>query len=678
MCQIRSTHVSLPAWLAFLAILVTPLAALAAGGDLLWFFQGIEDINAMATLQDVDGDLVFDILVETYDAGAVGDHIYLLSGGSTGTPAIIWSNRPESGASNGGGWGDNCLATSDDLNADGFPDVLLGTAWGNRSVHALDGITGDVIWTFDTYNEVESGWVYSVAPHPDRTDDGVPEVVFGAGSNNETGYMLNGATGMPIWRFYGAIDAIWLTLSLPDMNDDGVGDVLFCGADNDYNVYCVSGASSGVGVEIWQTNTGGSNHAATVGDDINGDGKPEVVVGNWTAVDQVKCLDGATGSPIWAFHNGSSNYAMRLVTISDVTDDGVRDIALGSWARAVRVIDGATGDLIWQSYAGSLNGGDFWAIEKVKDVNGDGLDEVVGGSFDYNVYLFNGANGDTLWMYYTGNRLYSVRGTEDLSGNGVPDVLAGTQYLGSGGRTYALEGGEAITGVGERVRADGRAEVAATRAGQVDLRWTCNQPLPFLVYRYEEEAGKAVGRQLLAKAFEQGELRAHEVLQAIVAEAEPQGVLLTPEPLMPASQHAGAWTYAYTDRLGDGADPDRYNYRLAALMTDGSEVFVLDLQPNFQAMPRPLIVTAAAQPNPFNPVTAISFELDRPAMVSLVVHDVRGRQVASLPATLHPAGPGEIRWQARRDSGQDLPSGAYFFTLRAEGESQTLQAVLLK
>ena len=113
-------------------------------------------------------------------------------------------------------------------------------------------------------------------------------------------------------------------------------------------------------------------------------------------------------------------------------------------------------------------------------------------------------------------------------------------------------------------------------------------------------------------------------------------------------------------------------------MTDGSEVFVLDLQPSFQAMPRPLIVTAAAQPNPFNPVTAISFELDRAAMVSIVVHDVRGRQVASLPATLYPAGHGEIRWQARSDSGQDLPSGAYFFTLRAEGESQTLQAVLLK
>jgi hypothetical protein len=91
-----------------------------------------------------------------------------------------------------------------------------------------------------------------------------------------------------------------------------------------------------------------------------------------------------------------------------------------------------------------------------------------------------------------------------------------------------------------------------------------------------------------------------------------------------------------------------------------------------------LLLTTATSPNPFNPATTISFELDREARVSLVVHDVRGRQVASVPAMLHPAGPGQIRWQARSDAGQELPSGTYFFTLRAEGESRTLSAVLVK
>jgi hypothetical protein len=645
----------------------------------LWVFQGIEDINTMATMPDADGDLVPDILVETYDAGASGDHLYLLSGGSSGTPAVIWSARPESGASNGGGWGDNCLTTSPDLNGDGFPDVLLGTAWGNRSVHALDGLSGDVIWTFDTYNETASGWIYSVQSHPDRTGDGVPEVVFGAGSDNNNGYMLDGATGLPIWRFYGTSDAIMLTRSLPDMNEDEVEDVLFCGADYDHNVYCVSGASNGTGVQIWSKDTGASNHAATLIDDLDGDTVPEIVIGNWSAANQVRCFDGASGQvEQWSFHNGSYNYIMRLETISDVDQDGFRDVAIGSWARAVRVISGRTGQLIWESYAGSLNGGDFWTIHRVDDVTGDGLDEVVGGSFDTKVYLFDGADGDTLWMYNTGNRLYSVRGTADLSGNGMPDVLGGTQYLGSGGRAYALEGTTGPTGVSTMVRADGLAEVTASRPGRVELRWGCNEALPFNIYRYEEVAGKAAGRRLLAQAFERGELRSREVIQTILAEDEASVVLLTEQPVLPGGQTGGQWRYAFTDDLESDDDLDHYLYRLAAVLPDGREVVVLELTPAVRSVPAPVILTAEVHPNPFNPATTIRFELEREALVSLVVHDLRGRRVASLPAEWFPSGDSEMRWLARNETGQALSSGVYSLTLMAGGETRSLRAVLVK
>ena len=134
-------------------LLTVPTLLLAGTPDLLWTFQGIEDVNAFASVPDANGDGVPDIVVETYDAGADGDHLYLLSGGDSGAPAVIWSVRPVSGASNGGGYGQECLVSCDDLSGDGFPDVLLGTAWGNRSVHALNGLTGAVLWTFDTYNE---------------------------------------------------------------------------------------------------------------------------------------------------------------------------------------------------------------------------------------------------------------------------------------------------------------------------------------------------------------------------------------------------------------------------------------------------------------------------------------------------------------------------------------------
>ncbi|MBD3334832.1 MAG: PQQ-binding-like beta-propeller repeat protein, partial [Candidatus Eisenbacteria bacterium] len=38
----------------------------------------------------------------------------------------------------------------------GHQDVLLGTAWGGRTAYAVDGVTGDVLWKFDTYSDSPS------------------------------------------------------------------------------------------------------------------------------------------------------------------------------------------------------------------------------------------------------------------------------------------------------------------------------------------------------------------------------------------------------------------------------------------------------------------------------------------------------------------------------------------
>ena len=660
---------------ALLLLLATAAPGLAAGTP-LWMFQGIEDINAMALLPDVDGDAVPDVLVETYDAGAVGDHLYLLSGGSVSAPAVIWSARPESGASNGGGYGDYCLATCPDLSGDGFPDVLLATAWGNRSVHALDGITGDVLWTFDSYTEPESGWIYGAAWHPDRTGDGLPEVIFGTGSELNRGFMVSGADGSVVWRFLGSTDAINLTLSLPDVDGDRYGDVLFLGGDNEHRVFCVNGKSGSSGQQIWAVDTGASNHAATLVDDLDGDLVQDIVVGNWAASNQVRGLSGATGQVLWTFDNGSYQYVMRLVTVSDMNGNGYRDVAVGSWDRALRVVDGLNGDLIWEAWAGTLNGGDFWAVDRVDDITGDGKDEIVGGSFDYNVYLFDGAKGDTLWMFNTNRRLYSVRGAPDLSGNGVADVLAGTQFLTWGGQAYALEGGLDLTPVPPALQVAGRAVLAAAPR-RVELSWTSTLAVPFNVYRDAGPTGRAADRSALALAFAEGALASREVIAAITAEAALPPSPLNGAPLAAAGADGDLWRYAFSDPLAAGDDAADIRYRVAALLP-GGEAVVLDLTPGQAPDGAPVLRGAAVHPNPFNPVARVTYELAAEAAVALVVHDVRGRRVGGLPAEVRPAGKGVITWTAAGADGRPLPSGVYFLTVTAAGEHRTLRAVLLK
>ncbi len=78
-------------------------------------------------------------------------------------------------------------------------------------------------------------------------------------------------------------------------------------------------------------------------------------------------------------------------------------------------------------------------------------------------------------------------------------------------------------------------------------------------------------------------------------------------------------------------------------------------------------------PNPFNPSTTISFNLAARASVELIVMDVRGRVVDVLLRESRDAGSHQIEYRPA-----DLPSGVYFYRLRAGSFVQTRRFVLLK
>jgi N-acetylmuramoyl-L-alanine amidase len=78
-------------------------------------------------------------------------------------------------------------------------------------------------------------------------------------------------------------------------------------------------------------------------------------------------------------------------------------------------------------------------------------------------------------------------------------------------------------------------------------------------------------------------------------------------------------------------------------------------------------------PNPFNPSTTFEFRMSSSEFVSLKVFDVLGRDVATLVNEMRPAGLYRIRWDASL-----LPSGVYFYRLRAGDFVQTKKLVLAK
>jgi hypothetical protein len=206
------------------------------------------------------------------------------------------------------------------------------------------------------------------------------------------------------------------------------------------------------------------------------------------------------------------------------------------------------------------------------------------------------------------------------------------------------------------------------------------------VFRLQPRAERAVGRRLLAEAFARGELTMREVLDTIVSEQDDRLVLLTPEPLAPAGRDGAGWRYGFADDLaaadGGAVDPLACRYRLTAELADGGEVALLELTParggGEARRARPLIAGATAGPNPFNPAVVVRFELERGASVALLVHDARGRFVAEIPTAPFSAGAAQLRWDGRDARGRDLPSGTYFLTVQAGGETRTLAGTLVR
>jgi photosystem II stability/assembly factor-like uncharacterized protein len=140
---------------------------------------------------------------------------------------------------------------------------------------------------------------------------------------------------------------------------------------------------------------------------------------------------------------------------------------------------------------------------------------------------------------------------------------------------------------------------------------------------------------------------------------EPQSYFFTDEPLSPAN----------------------YEYRLKQIDFDGtyeySEIVMVEVEiPN-------KFVLQQNYPNPFNPSTNIKFtipvvETGHAPSVQLKVYDVLGNEVVTLINKEMQAGSYEVEFSATGRDDHTLPSGIYFYKLKAGSFVETKKMVLMK
>lgn len=127
-------------------------------------------------------------------------------------------------------------------------------------------------------------------------------------------------------------------------------------------------------------------------------------------------------------------------------------------------------------------------------------------------------------------------------------------------------------------------------------------------------------------------------------------------------------------------------YHLAALpiLTTSEGALVVQRSPGKARAGKPEksepfhVQLLSPSPNPCNPKTAISFQLNRAARVGLSIYDIRGRLVQRLCDGEVPAGKHTYSWAGTCGSGGNVSSGVYFARLACNGQFQTQRVTLVR
>ena len=84
------------------------------------------------------------------------------------------------------------------------------------------------------------------------------------------------------------------------------------------------------------------------------------------------------------------------------------------------------------------------------------------------------------------------------------------------------------------------------------------------------------------------------------------------------------------------------------------------------------------KPNPFNPITLISYYLPYNQKVNLTIYDTRGNAIITLIDKKEDKGINSLQWNAKNHLGKRVPTGIYFYKIVTEQFSESNKMIFLK
>ncbi|HLX83672.1 MAG TPA: FG-GAP-like repeat-containing protein [Terriglobales bacterium] len=406
--------------------------------------SGTPEVFSMA-VADLNHDGKQDVVVVNANTFEDESSIGVLLGNGDGTfqPTVVYD---------AGTTGATSVAIGD-LNNDGNLDLVVGSS---GFISVLLG-NGDGSFRPAVVYASGAGSVYSRIPLllADLNGDGKLDVIVGSrnievGVNGSAAVLLNNGDGtFQTGKTYDSGGFFISSVAVADLNADGIQDlvVVNCAASGSSSCFD-SGGTVGVllgkgdgtfrTVQNYARGGWGASWSPVIVADVNGDGKPDILVGNSCEVkfkgEDGSCTnDGSVGvltgngdgtfRPAVSYDTGSGDAAS--IVLADIDGDGKLDLVVQNGGGASVLRGKGDGTFLYPDRYVSpvLPGSAVW----VGDINGDGKPDLIGlggTSIDFLwVMLGNGSGFTQLFTYMTGYEL-SQAVIQDVNSDGRDDLLS--------------------------------------------------------------------------------------------------------------------------------------------------------------------------------------------------------------------------------------------------------------
>ncbi len=476
----------------------------------------------------------------------------------------------------------------DDVTGDGLADVVIASNdFKIRAYHAASTDTAIAIWTYHTnLNPWRRGLVKNpdaLSNTDDLDEDGVKDIVVGLSGGAKQVITLSGRTGEVIWVF-----------DSNGMHGSG-GNIIVANGEQDFN-----------------------------GDEILDVFAAIAAVDEQHTTNAIVLLNGETGRLIWELElDGIPKYSY---IVPDFNGDHIDDLTVVFEDGGVRGVDGRRGRVVWEN---EVEGSIRSSFSLLDDANGDGSTDIGFQTYNSGITVINGSNGITLWNNRSHPELQKAIPTNDVNGNGSPDILYGDDFV---------------------IRAiDGRTSEAAWDTSVYVGSVTASMAL-LMDYDFDNRMDFLVGTA-------SGRLYAYS-----------------------GNGSDGLWSYSNVDEghgfvLVEGARDIDGNGEMdifgamengTVFCFAGSYVGNRDVpyDPQKPSVPEAFIVDPA-YPNPFNSSVIVPIRISQPGRLTMRVVNILGREVYGVQTLQLSPGTHRMLWHGTGVSGEPLPSGMYFMEIQS-------------